>query len=221
MSTHPRGPRLARGALVTTTQAGTRSSVIPFQYNPSSLSRALQPQYFGADDTGRVQAVRFAFAAAQTINLDVEIDAADLLEAGDVSAVESGIHPQLAALELLVHPALADIQVSNALLASGTIEIGPTLAPPTFLVWGSRRVLPVRIEGFSVDEQLFDTNLNPLLAQVSLQLRVLSYADLDQMHPGYSVYMAYLTTLQGLAQNGASQTAGLVASVAPLPGRGG
>lgn len=221
MSTHPRGPRLARGALVTTTQSGTRSTVIPFQYNPASLSRTLQPQYFGADDTSRVQPTRLAFAAAQTISLEVELDAADLLEAGDASAVDSGIHPQLAALELLVLPTLAHVQAATALLSSGTIEIGPTLAPPTFFVWGSRRVLPVRVEGFSIDEQLFDPNLNPVRATVSLQLRVLSYADLDPSHPGYSVYMAYQTTLEGLARSSASQTAGLVANVAPLPGQGG
>jgi hypothetical protein len=220
VTTQPRGPRLARGALVTTTQSGARSTVIPFQYNPASLSRGLQPQYFGADETARAQAVRFAYPALQTITLDVEIDAADLLEAGDSSAVQMGIHPQLAALELLVYPVLADVQLATALLATGTIEIGPTLAPPTFFVWGSRRVLPVRVESFTVDEQLFDPNLNPIRANVNLQLRVLSYADLDQTNPGYAVYMAYQTTLQGLAGSAGQQTSALVANVAALPGGG-
>jgi hypothetical protein len=195
--------------------------VIPFQYNPASLSRGLQPQYFGADDTGRIQPIRFAFPAQQTISLQVDIDAADLLEAGDASALDSGIHPQLAALELLVYPSLSDVQASSALLASGTIEIGPTLAPPTFMIWGSRRVLPVRIEAFTVDEQLFDPNLNPIRATVSLQLRVLSYADLDPSHPGYAVYMAYQRTLEGLARGNVSQTSALTPNVGPLPGRGG
>ena len=150
MSTQARGPRLSRGALVTTTISGARSTVIPFQYNPATLSRSLQPRYFGADDTARTQAVRFAYPAVQTINLEVAIDAADLLEAGESSAAQMGIHPQLAALELLVHPSMSDLQSASALLATGTIEIGPTLAPPTFLVWGSRRVLPVRIEAFTI-----------------------------------------------------------------------
>jgi hypothetical protein len=217
MSTHARGPRLARGALVTTTPTGIRSTVIPFQYNPSTLSRGLQPQYFGADDTGRTQPVRIAYPAVQTITLEVEMDAADLLEAGDNSAVQLGIHPQLAALELLVLPSLQDIQLAGALLASGTLEVGPTLAPPTFFVWGSRRVLPVRVEAFTIEEQLFDPNLNPIRATVSLQLRVLSYADLDLTAPGYSVYMAYQTTLDGLARAASSQIAALTSNVAAIP----
>jgi hypothetical protein len=202
---------------VTTTPSGARSTVIPFQYNPASLSRSLQPQYFGADDTARTQAARFAFPAIQTITLVVEIDAVDLLEAGDASAVALGIHPQLAALELLVYPALADVQLANGLLGAGTIEIGPMLAPPTFFVWGPRRVLPVRVESVTVEEQLFDANLNPIRADVSLQLRVLSYADLDPAGPGYAVYMAYQTILQGLAQSGNQPMSALVAAVAPLP----
>jgi hypothetical protein len=220
MTTQPRGPRLARGALVTTTQSGARSTVIPFQYNPASLSRSLQPQYFGADETARTQAVRFAYPAVQTIGLDVDIDAADLLEAGDGSTVRLGIHPQLAALELLVYPALADVQLANGLIGTGTIEIGPALAPPTFFVWGPRRVLPVRVESFTVDEQLFDPSLNPIRASVNLQLRVLSYADLDAASPGYAVYMTYQTTLQGLAQSASQRTSALAANVAPLSARG-
>ena len=217
MSTQPRGPRLQRGALVTTTQSGARSTVVPFQYNPASLSRTLQPQYFGADDTARAQPVRFAFPAVQVLTLEVEIDAADLLEAGDATTADLGIHPQLAALELLVHPSLADVTLATSLLASGTIEIGPTLAPPTFFVWGPRRVLPVRVESVSVDEQLFDPHLNPIRATLTLQLRVLSFADLDTTSPGYAVYRAYQTTLEGLASSGSSQTATLATNVAAIP----
>jgi contractile injection system tube protein len=215
MSTVARGPRLVRGALVTTTATGARSTVIPFQYNPATLSRTLQPQYFGSDETARTQAVRFAFPAVQTITLDIELDAVDLLEAGDALTARAGLQPQLAALEMLVHPSLSDVSQRLALLATGTLEIAPILAPPTLFVWGPRRVLPVRVESFTVEEQLFDPSLNPIQAHVNLQLRVLTYADLDATNPSYALYMAYQTTLEGLAasSSNSSQTTGLASGV--------
>lgn len=73
-------------------------------------------------------------APVEVINVDVEIDATDQLEQGDTTAVSMGIHPQLAALELLVYPKSRDITQREALLARGTIEVAPLAAPRTLFV---------------------------------------------------------------------------------------
>ena len=41
-------------------------------------------------------------------------------------------------------------------------------------VWSASRIVPVRLTDFSITEEAFDPNLNPLRAKVTLGLRVLS-----------------------------------------------
>src|SRR6266540_3582752 len=92
----------------------------------------------------------------ETIKVDVEIDAADQLETGDLLAGTLGIHPQLAALEMLLYPASGLIIANTAALALGTIEVVPPVGAFTLLVWGLKRVLPVRLTEFSITEDLPD-----------------------------------------------------------------
>jgi hypothetical protein len=173
--------------------------VIAFQYNPAVLTRHIQPQYFGADEGGRTQALRFAGPPIQQISVEVEVDAADQLEWDNSTAKQYGILPELAALEKLLYPSLDDLSSAATLAASGTLEIAPIDAPLTLFSWGANRVLPVRVESFRVSEQLFDTNLNPIQATVALDMRVLSSADLDPSSTGYSLFTAYQQGLEAMA----------------------
>src|SRR5450432_3522525 len=59
-----------------------------------------------------------------------------------------------------------------------------TLQPLTLFVWSKSRVVPVRVFDFSVTEEAFDPNLNPIRAKISLGLRVLNVDDLGFSHPG-------------------------------------
>ena len=47
-------------------------------------------------------------------------------------------------------------------------------APLTLFVWSKSRIVPVKITEFSVTEEMFDSNLNPIRARISLGLRVLT-----------------------------------------------
>jgi hypothetical protein len=51
-------------------------------------------------------------------------------------------------------------------------------------------VLPVRLTSFSITEEAFDPNLNPIRAKVSLDLTVLSYDDLGLLTVGGALYLA-------------------------------
>src|SRR5262245_14656656 len=166
MSVAPRGPHTLKGALVSINdQAGT-TLIVPFQYNPEGLRRTLQPAMVGGEEGDRSQAVRFKSAPIEQITIDVDLDAADLLEQADPVTTSYGLGPQLAGLELLVYPSSTEIGTRDALLASGTIEVAPLTAPRTLFVWGPRRVLPVRLESYTIAEEQFDTNLNPIRARV-------------------------------------------------------
>jgi hypothetical protein len=57
----------------------------------------------------------------------------------------------------------------------------------------------VRLTEFSITEEAFDPNLNPIRAKISLGLRVLNIDDLGFDTPGGHMYMAYLNTKEQLA----------------------
>lgn len=198
MTTFPGSPRLLKGALVTLALPSPVPTVIPFQYNPETLSRSLEIKA-GGGEGDRSEVLRLTGAPVESIKLDVELDATDRLAEGDESAVSLGIHPQLAALELLAYPQTGVVIANTVLMALGTIEIIPPDAPFTLFIWGSKRVLPVRLTELSIAEEAYDVNLNPIRAKVSLGLRVLTYNDLPLSHPGYGLFLAHQVVKEALA----------------------
>lgn len=199
--------RLLRGGLVLVDpDSGRVLRVVALQYNPDTLTRTLQVQASGAANAqaDRSEALRLKGPAIETIKLEAEIDATDALEAADRDARAVGIHPQLAALETMVHARAADLQANDALAASGVLEILPLQAPLTLFVWSKERVVPVRVTDLSVTEEAFDVALNPIRARVSLGLRVLSVDDLGFQHRGGTLFMSYLRAKETLAARAAS-----------------
>jgi hypothetical protein len=202
MTAFPNSPRLLKAGLVLVNpESGGIVRVIVLQYNPDSLSRTLQVQAIG-EGGDRSQPLRIKASPVETFKLDAEIDATDQLEFPDLNpgAVESGIHPQLAALETILYPPSGRLMSNRALASLGTLEIAPVEAPLTLFVWSKNRVVPVRVTDFSVTEEAFDPTLNPIRAKVSLGLRVLSVDDLGFEHRGGTIFMAYLQAKEQLAQ---------------------
>ncbi|MGD8625964.1 MAG: hypothetical protein PVJ34_15615 [Anaerolineae bacterium] len=201
MTTFPGSPRPLKGGLVLIEpETGAVQRIIVLQYNPETLTRTLQVQAAG-EGGDRAEALRLAGPPVETYKLEAEIDAADQLEFPDENdeTVAYGIGPQLAALETILYPANSALQQANGLASAGTLEIAPAEAPLTLFVWSKNRVLPVRITEFSVTEEAFDPDLNPLRAKVSLGLRVLSVNDLGFDHRGGNLFMTYHQGLERLA----------------------
>jgi hypothetical protein len=194
-------PRHLRGGLVQMDPGSGRIlRVIALQYNPDTLTRTLQVQATG-ESGDRSEAMRLRGAAVESIKLEAEIDGTDRLDdpESNPDAVALGIHPELAALEALVHPRADDLQANDALAAAGVLEVLPLEAPLTLFVWSRQRVVPVRVTDLSVTEEAFDVALNPIRAKVSLSLRVLSVDDLGFGHRGGTLFMAYLRAKESLA----------------------
>jgi hypothetical protein len=208
MSTSPLAPRLVKGGLVTMdVDTSAVQSVIAFEYNPDTLTRSLQIQSMpGGQDGVRVDALRLRGPAVETIKLEAELDATDPLEFPSQYplAVQFGLQPQLAQLEMLINPTVETLMADNAMASSGTLEIIPLEQPLTLFVWSKSRVVPVRLTEFSITEEFFDTSLNPIRAKVSLGLRVLSVDDLGFEHPGGQIFMAYLSNKEQLASQATS-----------------
>ncbi len=217
-SEFPRSPKFLKGALVSFPSQflGPVPNVIVFQYNPDQLSRTLsyrnpppQPRNAGAarEDVHRVEG-----PPVETISLTIALDAADQLAepAKHPHTVQLGLHPALAALEMLLYPPGTQQLPGPAT----TIEVTRYDLPLTLFVWGKSRVVPVHLTTFSVTEQAFDQQLNPIRAKVELGMRVLTDMELLQTSLGRNVYLAYQTQKEVLARlnlvSSAEQVLGLL-----------
>lgn len=186
-------PYLVRGALVEygSDFLGPLLNAVTFQFNPESLSRAIQiptrPTGIASREVGQTGEV-----PVEKITFTAHFSAADQLDKGDKIARTYGIGHQLAALEKMVHPK----ETVNGFMVKAVDEIGKLLSnvvdvtvtlpiprenyPRTLFMWGQMRVLPVIIESMNITEQQYDQSLNPIQAEVSLGLNVItinSYID--------------------------------------------
>ena len=202
MSTFPGSPRLIKGAIVGIDPFNPLASIIVFQYNPDTMTRSLTARAAGGgggQSGSRSEALRLAGAPNETISLAVEIDATDQLEQGDALGTTLGIYPQLSALEMLLYPKSAVVIANTILAAVGTIELVAPEAPLTLFIWGVKRIVPVRLSSFSIAEEAYDVNLNPIRAKVTLGMQVLSYSDLSLTNPGYYLFLAHQVIKETMA----------------------
>ncbi len=200
MTTFPGSPRILKGGLVLIdVETSAVQRIIALQYNPDTLTRSFQVKGVGGEGVNRSEALRLTGPPVETLKLEAEIDAADQLEVADAVTVQVGIQPQLAALETIIYPSSAQLLANNRLAQSGTLEIVPMETALTLFIWNKQRIIPVRITEFSITEEAFDVNLNPLRAKVSLGMRVLSVDDLGFQHKGGSLYLSYQQSKEHLA----------------------
>lgn len=214
MSSFPGSPQVLKGAIIGLDPFNPLASIIIFQYNPDTMTRTLTAQTTGSDSADKGEALRLKGPPRETIKLDVEIDAADQLEAADATATTMGLYPTLASLEMLLYPKSAVAIANEALAALGVIEIIPAEAPLTLFVWGAKRTLPVRLNEFSITEEAFDPNLNPIRAKVGLSLSVLNYQDLGLLSVGGALFMAHQIAKEVMATiSGVSTITGVIPNV--------
>jgi hypothetical protein len=205
MSASQIAPQVFKGAIVAANPASPPPAVIVFQYNADSISRTLQARTLSGEGGGPGP-VRFAGPPEESIKLNVVLDATDQLERADATAASMGIYPALSALEVLLYPSSTTVIANEVLARTGVIEVIPMEAPLTLLIWGTRRIVPVTITEFSINEEAYDTNLNPIRANVDLGLQVLTYDDLGLLSPGGALYMAHQIGKEVMAKIGSTGT---------------
>jgi hypothetical protein len=197
-SEFPNSPRLLKGGIVAYQLPDLVPAIVVFQYNPDEVTRSIRARGSGG---GRGDANRVNGPPQETLTFTVEIDAADQLEqpAQNAVTVNNGLHPIIAALEKLLYPPLTMVAANEVLAQFGSAFILGEQAPLALLIWGPRRVLPIRVQSMSIKEQAFDQALNPIRASVDLTVEVMTYRDLDITNPGYWVYLAAFTQKDAMA----------------------
>lgn len=207
MSTHPNAPRLLKGGIVLLSADNLSvAQIITLQYNPSTITRSLTAAGAGGEEGGTAKsgALRLSGPPTETYTVKAEIDAADHLETAHSVTAQVGIQPILSALETILYPTSRQLFENNRLAERGMLEILPMEAPLTLFIWNRNRIMPVRFTSFSIEEQEFDTNLNPLRAELSLTMQVLHVDDFGFDHRGSSLYMNYQQNKERLAKMYAS-----------------
>lgn len=197
MTTFPGSPRLTKGALIAVDPFNPAASIVVFQYNPEDLTRTITPSYI--ESGGGNEVLRLNGAPNETISVKIQIDAIDQLESGNDTAKRTGIHPQLASLEMMVYPKTGHVIANSVMMAGGFIEVVPPEAPFTLFIWGLHRVVPVKVASLSIAEKDFDALLNPIRAEATLSLNVLTYDDFPITHPGFHTFMAHQVVKETMA----------------------
>ena len=200
MTSFPGSPRLIKGGFaLLDPQSGMVLSIIALQYNPDTLTRSLKIKGVDSDSGDRIEALRLKGPPVETIKLDAEIDATDQLEVADSQTTQLGLHPVLAALEVLVYPTSATLQANNTAASAGTLEIIAIETALTVFIFGPNRIVPVRITELSITEEAFDVSLNPIRAKISLGMRVLTIDDIGFDEKGGGLFMSYLQAKEQLS----------------------
>ncbi|MGD8910036.1 MAG: hypothetical protein PVI92_11895 [Chromatiales bacterium] len=205
---------MLKGALVVyaSHDPGASAKIIPFQYNPEQVGRSLSQggassatttATGGSANRGQAQqdVLRVQGPPRESFNLSVTFNAADQLEIPEQNQniVQHGLHAVLAMLEMLMYPPSYQVLQNESLADEGEVQLNPEDLPLVLLVWGRSRVVPVKVSNFSVTEEAFDPDLNPLQAKVELGLQVLNYVDLPGTSAGRDIYLSYQRQKETLA----------------------
>jgi hypothetical protein len=191
--------------------AGLIPTLVPFQYNPAEVTRVLTVTPGQAGGPG----LRVGAPPKETYTLKVELDALDAIDKPITGTL--GVGPMLATLEAMLEPAGASgilgalVGAVSAVvgLGGGSSDAAPIPAPSlplVVLVWSVERIVPVRIDSYTVHETGFDALLQPVQATVDLSLTVLRDTDLaSDMTLAKIMANAYQAVRSALAIVGVAQ----------------
>ena len=147
------------------------------QTRTTASQTSLRQFHQNEEDLLEIQEGQQVSVQEESISFEIRLDATDKLNEGDAITEQFGIAPQLATLELMIHPkdeSLLGAALGSLLGSSGGFSFTRGENPPMILfIWGRKRVLPVNINSMNITETEFGTDLNPIRATVSVSLTVI------------------------------------------------
>ncbi len=174
------------GALVEygTDFLGPIPNVVIFQFNPETITRTITIPPRAVDATQR-ETSQAGEPAFERFTVTATFSAADQRGSLDPVGLMFGVGPQLAALQAMVYPVKTKGGVIGAIVDAIGSQLSPSSPPATqpiprqqtpriLFIWGLTRAVPVIIESLSITEQIYDGLLNPIEAEVSIGLAVIT-----------------------------------------------
>jgi hypothetical protein len=156
---------------------GALPNIVVFQFNPDRVTRtpSLVRPPPPSDGAGSRDSNEQPGEPGESMSFTLRIDATDQLARANPIAAASGILPTLSALELLMVPKSSLLIDLTALGGGNRPHRHPPERLPTVLFfWGPFRILPVTINSLGITETQYDPLLNPVRAEVSVGLSVLT-----------------------------------------------
>jgi hypothetical protein len=196
---YSRTPRLLKGAIIQFQKMPLVATynVIGFQYNPESFTRTITPYMPGHPEpksppppTADANTYSQPQEPTEQFTLSLILDASDELAEPVKHPITfvSGVAGRLAALEMLQYRRGASLL--GVLAGTVTASIGGglkrTKAPfverdevsVTLFVWGPGRILPVRLQSLTIEEQQWNQLLYPTRAKVTVGMKVVTDVEL-------------------------------------------
>jgi hypothetical protein len=203
---NPVQPKFLKGGLVLfDVEAGKVTRILPLMVNPATMSRSYEAKRANIGTGGTLAPLRLIGPAVETIQVEVQLDAADAIlrsnagmsqSGGAKVAADEGVRPWIAAMQMLLTPSSAAIMKNDQLRQLGELEIIPMQQPLTLFVWGAGNILPVVLTSLSVSEEMFDPRLVPVQAKLSLSMKSLSVDDLGVSTRAGSIFLTYLREVE-------------------------
>ena len=153
-------------------------NVIVFQYNPETMthgwSQQAPPQSMSTHPfaVGGEPEETFSFSLA----MDARDVIADASRAAADLAADSGLYTRLAALEMLQYP----VEFLEPATKT-TCEVSGLETPAVLFAFGVNRIVPVRVTSLSITEKLYDPWLNPVHAEATIALSVLTAEQVETL----------------------------------------
>jgi len=187
-----------RGALVEygSDFMGPVPNIVAFQFNPETISRTMN---FPPDasaipaKSGQEEPNQASSPPTETFSITAYFSAADDMGGSAAEQIIPrlfGVGPQLAALEKMVYTegGMISEAIGAAVDAIGdalglgrdtdpTVPVPRQETPRILFIWGTSRILPVKITSMTIDEEKYDPLLNPVQAKVTIGLSILSFPD--------------------------------------------
>jgi len=213
-------PKIIRGAFV---EYGISFPplIVPFQFNPETISRDRSNSFYIPGESEKAQVSREYHQkfdklnelreaqdvdfGSETISFNIRLDATDQLDEWDPITQEFGIAPQLSTLELMMSPKTGLASLELLRLKKGYTFTGHEKPPMILFIWGRKKVLAVNIDSMKIEEQEFDTKLNPIRAEISVDLTVI-----EGPNEPYKYTQAWKETLAGVNMINLWKTANVI-----------
>jgi len=154
----------------------SRPKAIAFQYNPETLTRKIEDEAVTSPGP-RPGRARSTATPRQLIAFTLVLDATEEPSAG------LGVLPLISALEMLMYEGAA---------APGSV---------TLFVWGRNRIVPVRLRELHIVEQLFDSALNPVRAEIAVTLSTRDRTDFAGAAWGRKYWDEYVVKARQAAES--------------------
>jgi hypothetical protein len=216
-------------------------NVIVFQYNPETMTHtwsqpeaAPPPEYTPTGGAAASNPFAVKGLPGEEFSFTIAMDANDEIADGSpptaALAETRGIYSRLAALEMLLYPtgpgnsglvgavSAAIAAAQNAQSPDATSTVPNSVMPVVLFIWGPGRIVPVRVTGLTITENLYDSSLNPTHAEAQLSLRVLTPDELVSAKQDNDVLadlacVAYYYTLSLRQENAVANLANAAESI--------